>query len=88
MSPRLIAATTDITSSSVLARRYRGKAAKEVYRCGKGMFVTGSIIKPLGFAIATIPAEIIKGFVYSTIGNIVLLVICLVLVFYVTYTRF
>lgn len=70
MSPRLIAAATDISSSPVLARKFRGKTAKEIYRCGKGMVVTGSIIKPLGFAIATIPSEMSKGFIYSTIGNI------------------
>lgn len=70
MSPRLIAAATDISSSPVLARKFRGKTAKEIYRCGKGMLVTGSIIKPLGFAIVTIPSEMSKGFIYSTIGNI------------------
>lgn len=70
MSPRLIAAATDISSSPVLARRFRGKTAKKIYRCEKGMVVSGSIIKPVGFAIATIPAEMSKEFIYSTIGNI------------------
>lgn len=70
MSSRLVIASTDITSSPVLARRFRGKTAKEIYRCGKGIVVTGSIIKPVGFALVSIPAEMSKGFIYSTIGNV------------------
>lgn len=70
MSSSLIIAAGDVSSSPVLARRFRGKVAKEIYRCGKGVVVTRSLAKPLGYAAATIPAELSKGFVYSTIGNI------------------
>ena len=64
MSSRLIIAATDISSSPVLARRFRGKTAKEIYRCGKGILVTGSVAKPIAYAVATIPAEMTKGVVF------------------------
>ena len=69
-SSRLIIASGDIASSPIIAGRFRGKFAKEVYRCGKGMFVTHSVVKPIGFALATIPAEFSKGVVYSTVGQV------------------
>lgn len=70
MSSRLIIAAGDISSSPVLARRFRGKTAKEVYRCGKGIVLTGSVIKPIGFALATVPAEFTKGVVYTAVGQV------------------
>ena len=70
MSSRFIIAAGDISSSPVLARRFRGKAAKEVYRCVKGVVLTGSITKPLGFAIVQIPGEVTKGIVYTAIGQV------------------
>ncbi len=38
MSSRLIIAAGDISTSPVLARRFRGKAAKEIYRCSRNTF--------------------------------------------------
>ena len=70
MSSRLIIAAGDISSSPVLARRFRGKAAKEVYRCGKGILFTGSVAKPIGYAAATIPTELSKGVVYTAVGQV------------------
>lgn len=70
MNSRLIIAAGDINSSPVLARKFRGKAAKEIYRCGKGIVLTGSIVKPLAFAVSTIPAEFSTGIIYSTVGQV------------------
>ena len=70
MSSRLIIAAGDINSSPVLLKRFRGKTAKELYRCGKGIALTGSISKPLGFAAAQIPGEFTKGVVYTAVGQI------------------
>jgi len=70
MNSRLIIAAGDISSSPVLARRFRGKTAKEIYRCGKGIVLTGSIAKPVGFAVATIPAEFSKGIIYTAVGQV------------------
>ena len=70
MSSRLIIESGDISSSPVLGRKFRGKVAKEIYRCGKGMVFTGSVSKPIGFAVSTIPVELSKGIVYSAVGQI------------------
>lgn len=70
MYSRLIIAAGDINSSPVLAKKFRGKTAKEIYRCGKGILVTGSITKPLGLALSTVPAEFSKGFIYASVGDI------------------
>ena len=67
---RLIIAAADITSSPVFGRRFRGKTAKEVYICGKGIFLTGSVAKPLGFAAAQIPTELSKGVIYTAVGQL------------------
>lgn len=70
MNSRLIIASGDISSSPVLGRRFRGKVAKEIYRCGKSVVLTGSLAKPIGFAVSTIPAELSKGIVYSAVGQV------------------
>ena len=70
MNSKLIIASGDISSSPVLARRFRGKIAKEIYRCGKGIVLTGSVVKPVGLAVAQIPAELTKGVVYTAVGQI------------------
>ena len=70
MSSRLIIAAADISSSPVLAKRFRGKTAKEIYRCGKGIVLAGSISKPLGLAITTVPREMSKGFIYTAVGQV------------------
>ena len=70
MNSRLIIGAGDISSSPVLARRFRGKTAKEVYRCSKGIILTGSVAKPVGFAIANVPAEFSKGVVYTAVGQV------------------
>lgn len=69
MSIRYIIAAGDISSSPVLAKRFRGKVAKEIYRCAKGIVLTGSVTKPVGFAVIQIPGEMTKGFVYSVLVN-------------------
>lgn len=70
MNSRLIIAAGDIGSSPVLAKRFRGKTAKELYRCGKGILFTGSVAKPLAFAVAQVPAELTRGVIYTAVGQI------------------
>ena len=70
MSSRLIIAAGDISSSPILLKRFRGKTAKEVYRCSKGILLTGSFAKPIGFAAAQIPGELTKGVVHTAIGQV------------------
>ena len=70
MSSRLIIAAADVSSSPVLGKRFRGKTAKEIYRCGKGILFTGSVAKPLGFAVAQVPGELTKGIVYTAVGQV------------------
>jgi len=70
MSRILVLAATDISSSPVLFKKFRGKTAKEIYRCGKSIAITGSLTKPVAFAAATIPAELGKGFLYSAVGQV------------------
>ena len=70
MISRLIVAAGDISSSPVLARRFRGKTAKEIYRCTKGIVLTGSFAKPIAFAIANVPTELTKGIVYTAVGQV------------------
>ena len=60
---KLIIAAGDISSSPAFAKKFRGKTAKELYRCEKGIILTGSISKPLKFAIAAIPQDMSKGFI-------------------------
>lgn len=69
MSSRLIIAASDISSPPVLARKFRGKTAKEIYRCSKGILLTGSVAKPIGYPVATIPTELSKGVVYTAAGQ-------------------
>jgi hypothetical protein len=70
MSSRLILAARDISSSPVFLKRFRGKPAKEIYRCGKGIAFTDSIAKPVTYAVTNIPRELGEGFIYSAVGNI------------------
>ena len=70
MNSRLIIAFGDISSSAVVGRKFRDKVAKEIYRCDKGVILTGSVAKPIGFAVSTIPAELSKGIVYSAVGQV------------------
>lgn len=57
-------------NSPVLAKKFRGKPAKEVYRFVKGVWVTGSILKPMSAALSTITGEMTQGFIYSSAGSI------------------
>ena len=70
MNSNLIIESDNISSSPVLARKFRGKIAKEVYRCTKGMLLTGSVAKPIGFAVSAIPAEFSKGIVHTAVGQV------------------
>ncbi len=63
-------AAGDIASTPKFARRFRGKLAKETYRCGKGIFFTRSVVKPVAYAVSTVPAELSKGFVYSAVSDV------------------
>ena len=66
MNSRLLIAAVDISSSPVLLKRFRGKTAKELYRCGKGIILTGSVSKSV--AVLQVPNELTKGFVYTAVG--------------------
>ena len=70
MNSRLIIAAGNINNSPVLLKRFRGKTAKELYRFGKGIALTGSISKLLRFAAAQIPGEFTRGIVYTAVGQI------------------
>ena len=70
LTGKYIIAAGDISSSPVLLKRFRGKAAKEIYRCGKAFVVTGSFSKPVIQGLATIPAELGKGYLYSAVGHV------------------
>ena len=70
MSSRLIIAVADISNFLVLAKRFRGKTAKQLYWCGKSILLTGSVDKPLGFAVAQVPAELTKSVIYTALGQI------------------
>ena len=70
MRSRLVIPSAETSSSPILAPKLRGKLAKEVYRCGKGMLVSGSLIKPIGYAVSSIPAELATGYVYSAVGHV------------------
>ena len=63
-----------MSSSPVLARKFRGKTAKEIYRCSKGILLTGSVAKSIEYSIATIPTELSKRFVCMFIRQLVKLV--------------
>lgn len=58
---RFIVAATDKTEPDKAFAPYRGKCAKEVYRCVKGIFITRKILKPILFAGAQIVTEVPKG---------------------------
>ena len=64
-------AATDISSSPKIFKKFRGKAAKEVYRCVKGFACTGSLRKPLIFATGQLSKEFTTGFVVSCGGSAV-----------------
>jgi hypothetical protein len=70
MNSRLIIAAEDINSSPVLLKRFRGKIPKEVYLFGKGIFLTGSVSKPVPVTALQIPGELTKDFVYTAVGQI------------------
>ena len=70
MNSRLIIAAADISATPVLAKRFRGKVAKEIYRCGKGVLLTGSVSKPLALAVAQVPKEMSKGVIHTAVGQI------------------
>ena len=66
----MIIESSDISSSPVLASKFRCNLAKEIYRCGKGIVLTRFLVKLIAFAVLNIPVELFKGVVYSTIGQI------------------
>lgn len=66
---RHIIAAGDVSGSPILLKRFRGKVAKEIYRCGKSIAVTRSISKPVIYALISVPGELANGFVKSSIGN-------------------
>ena len=67
---KLIITAGDISSSPVLGKRFRGKTIKEVYWCGKGILVTGSVAKPLAVAAGQVPAEFTKWVVYTAVDQV------------------
>ena len=72
MRPRLIFVSDDITTttSPVLMGKLRGKGAREIYRCCKGIVLSGSMVKPICFALTNIPLEFSKGIIYSSVGDL------------------
>ena len=58
------------SNSPVVMPKFRGKIAREIYRCTKGVVMTGSLIKPVSYALAQIPLELSSGFVYSAVGQV------------------
>ena len=70
MNSKLVLAAGDISASPLLLKRYRGRTAKELYRCGKGIAFTGSLAKPITYAVAAIPEELSRGVIYTAIGNL------------------
>lgn len=69
MNLKLIA-SSDIVSSLVIGHIFKGKVVKEVYRCNKVGVLTGSVTKPSGFVVSTIPTELSKGIVYTVVGQV------------------
>jgi hypothetical protein len=65
MGSRLIIVARDISSYPILLRRFRGKTAKEVYCCGKGI----PVLFPNQLQLQ-LPEELTKGFVYTAVGQI------------------
>ena len=70
MLSHTVIAAADINGQKKIFGRFRGKVAREIYRCGKGVLVTRSIAKPFFYAVSKIPNELSKGFVYSVAGQI------------------
>lgn len=58
---RYILAASNITAQPVLTKKFRGKIAKDTYRCGKGILLIGSIPKPIALAIGNFTGEMTKG---------------------------
>lgn len=68
---KYLVAATDLSSRPKLLASFRGKTAKEVYRCGKGIVMTSSFQGPLMFAGKQLAVEVTSGYVASTIGSAV-----------------
>lgn len=47
INSKLIIAVGDISRSRVVGRKFRDKIMKEISRCGKGIALTGSVVKPI-----------------------------------------
>lgn len=59
---RIPLAAGDIVSSQVLLKRFRGKTAKEVYRCAKGIVVTKSLSGPALYTAVGQGGEAVVGY--------------------------
>ena len=66
---RYILAFDDLEKPKLFAR-YRGKTAKEIYRCVKGMACTKSLVGPATYAVGSIPKELSTGFVMSSTKDV------------------
>ena len=66
---RPILASGDINSSPILAKRFRGKFAKEVYRYTKKIVMSHSLVKPVVYVILTILGKMTKGVISSAVGQ-------------------
>lgn len=73
MSFRYVLAATDIScrvnSQHKVFARYRGKTAKGIYRCSKGIILTVGFTGPLTFAVKEIGLELSSGFVKSAASS-------------------
>ena len=66
---RTILAFDDLDKPKLFAL-YRGKAAKEVYRCGKGIFMTKNLIGPISYATSQVPKVMFKGYFVSSVKDV------------------
>ena len=66
---RTILAFDDLNKPKAYAR-YRGKMAKETYRCVKGIFLTRSLVGPVSHAVTQVPGTMLKGYFVSSVKDV------------------
>lgn len=67
MCLKLVIAASATPSSPIWAKRFITKTATDICCCGKGIILMGSISKLPGFAVAKVPREMSKGFIYIAV---------------------
>jgi hypothetical protein len=64
---RYIIAATDICAQSNVPNRFRGKTAKEIYRCAKGVALSGQVVGPVVYTLRTVPNQLTGGLVKAAV---------------------